>query len=323
MYCGAQVGAQGRVPPVSGRQNPPNAAAGAGPSSIKLVVFDLLDLRFLGTESLINTYLLDLEAGLTLVDCGPSSTLETLEAQLDDIGLGVHDLRHILLTHIHFDHAGAAGGLVAKNPRIRVHVSELGAPHLVEPERLERSARRLYGETFDALWGEIVAVPAENIHIADRSVLGLECFPTPGHASHHISFMSEDGILFAGDATGIRLSSTGTILPVTPPPDIDLEIWHRSLDEIERRVPDALALPHFGLVAEPEQHLTAFRQRLMLWAERVRSGIDEGEFVARVRLEIDARDDDVILERTFLLEHSYLGLKRYWSKLVENGSALK
>ena len=134
---------------------------------------ELLDLHFLGEEQLIGTYLLDLEDGLTLVDCGPATTLPTLEKRLGELDLGVADLRHLLVTHIHFDHAGAAGALVAANPRIKVHVSIEGAPHMIDPERLERSARRLYGDMFDVLWGPVAPVPAENIEVVGERVLGL------------------------------------------------------------------------------------------------------------------------------------------------------
>jgi glyoxylase-like metal-dependent hydrolase (beta-lactamase superfamily II) len=277
---------------------------------------ELIDLRFLGEEQLIGTYLLDLDDGLTLVDCGPATTIPALETRLAELDTAVSDLRHILITHIHFDHAGAAGALVAANPRLRVHVSEQGAPHMVAPERLERSARRLYGDMFDLLWGPITPVPAENIDIADGRVLGLECFPTPGHAVHHVCYMDEEGTLFAGDTLGVRWPPGDYVLPATPPPDIDLEAWHSSLDEIEQRVPDTLALPHFGLVAEPEEHLQVFRRRLMLWAEIVRRGAGLTEFLDEVSAEIDPGAAH-FSELTDLLRQSYLGLKRYWSSVAE------
>ena len=273
---------------------------------------ELLDLHFLGEEQLVGTYLLDLEDGLTLVDCGPASTLPTLEKRLGELDLGLADLRHLLVTHIHFDHAGAAGALVAANPRIKVHVSEQGAPHLIDPERLERSARRLYGDMFDLLWGPVVAIPEENIAVVGERVLGLECFPAPGHAIHHVCYMDAEGTLYAGDTVGARWPPSGYILPAAPPPDVDLEAWHTSLDEIERRVPDSLALPHFGMVDEPEEHLQIFRRRLMLWAEIVRRGASAREFADEVSADIDA-ETARFSELTDLLRHSYLGLKRYWS----------
>jgi glyoxylase-like metal-dependent hydrolase (beta-lactamase superfamily II) len=279
-------------------------------------MFELLDLRFLGEEQLIGSYLLDLDDGLTLVDPGPRTTLPALEARLAELDLGVADLRHLLLTHIHLDHAGAAGALVAANPRLLVHVSEQGAPHLIDPERLERSARRLYGEMFDVLWGELVPVPAENVEVVSERVVGLECFPTPGHAVHHVCYMGDDGMLFAGDITGVCWPPERYVLPATPPPDVDLEAWHASLDEIERRVPDSLALPHFGLVEEPGEHLDTFRRRLMLWAEIVRRGASARDFVEAVSRDVGAETARVS-ELMELFRHSYLGLRRYWSAVAE------
>ncbi|MGA9762363.1 MAG: MBL fold metallo-hydrolase [Gaiellaceae bacterium] len=281
-------------------------------------MFELLDLHFLGEEQLFCTYLLDLEGGLALVDPGPRTTLSTLESGLAELGVSVADLRHLLITHIHFDHAGACGALVAANPRLRVHVSERGAPHLIRPERLERSARRLYGDMFDVLWGAVEPVPAENVVVARDRVAGLDCFAAPGHAVHHVCFMTEEGTLFAGDTVGVRWPPSQYVLPATPPPDVDLEAWHATLDEIERRAPTALALPHFGLVMDPGEHLRVFRRRLMLWAEIVRRGASVREFVDEVSLDIDD-ETAKFSELTDLLRHSYLGLKRYWGSLAESG----
>lgn len=280
-------------------------------------MFELLDLNFLGEEQLFCTYLLELEGGLALVDPGPATTLPMLESRLAELDLGVADLRHLLITHIHFDHAGSCGALVAANPRLLVHVSERGAPHLVSPERLERSARRVYGDMFDLLWGAVEPVPAENVKVAGGRVAGLDCFPAPGHAVHHICFMDEAGTLFVGDSVGVSWPPSRYVLPATPPPDVDLDAWHATLDEIERRAPTTLALPHFGLVMEPGEHLRVFRRRLMLWAEIVRRGASAREFVDAVSLEIDAETAEHS-ELADLLRHSYVGLKRYWGSVAED-----
>ena len=169
---------------------------------------------------------------------------------------------------------------------------------------------------FDVLWGKVQPVPAENIDVVGERVLGLDCFAAPGHAVHHVCYMNEEGTLFAGDTVGVRWPPSQYILPATPPPDVDLDAWHTSLDEIERRAPAALALPHFGLVAEPEEHLRVFRQRLMLWAEIVRRGVSVREFVDEVSLDIDD-ETAKFSELTDLLRHSYLGLKRYWGSVAE------
>ena len=142
-----------------------------------------IDLHHLGRERIIASYLLDTDDGPALFDCGPATTVEALKSGLADRGLALTDVRHLLLSHIHLDHAGAAGVLVREHPALQVHVSPIGAPHLADPTRLEKSARRLYGDTFDSLWGELAPVPQENVHPVDGRVLGLDSFPTPGHAS--------------------------------------------------------------------------------------------------------------------------------------------
>src|SRR4249919_1286114 len=138
---------------------------------------ELLDLRHLGLERSIGCYLLETAGGPALQDCGPTTCVPELKSGLAGHGLELTDIRHLLLSHIHLDHAGAAGVLVREHPALQVHVSEIGAPHLIEPERLERSARRLYGDAFGDLWGELVPVPAQNVQIAAPVVVGLACFP--------------------------------------------------------------------------------------------------------------------------------------------------
>src|SRR6478736_1938683 len=189
------------------------------------LMLEPLDLRHLGHERVIGSYLLETKDGLALQDCGPTTCVPELKARLAERGLELPDVRHLLLSHIHLDHAGAAGVLVREHPGLQVHVSEIGAPHLVAPERLERSARRLYGDTFDDLWGELAPVPAANVHVTGDNVVGLACFPTPGHASHHVSYLDADGTLYAGDAAGVRIAPGRCIMPPTPPPDLDIESW--------------------------------------------------------------------------------------------------
>jgi glyoxylase-like metal-dependent hydrolase (beta-lactamase superfamily II) len=255
-----------------------------------------------------------------LVDCGPSSCLDALEAALGDRGLSVGDLRHLVLTHIHLDHAGAAGVLVRRNPKLRVYVSGVGAPHLVDPSRLERSARRLYGDDFDRLWGELAPVPEEAIEVIGEWVLDLEAWPTPGHASHHLSFLGPDGSCYAGDAAGVRVAPYPFVAPVSPPPDIDVEAWHRSLGEIEARSPERLCLPHFGVVETPAEHVETMRVRLDAWSEGVRAGADEEEFVRAAEAELAEAlpsEDAAAYTQAGPLWQSYAGLRRYWDKKEE------
>ena len=199
-----------------------------------------------------------------------------------------------------------------------MHVSEIGAPHLIDPSRLERSARRLYGDAFDDLWGELAPVPEENIRIVGDRTLDLETFPTTGHASHHVSYVAEDGTLYAGDAAGVRIQPDDYVAPPTPPPDFDLEAWLATIDEIERRAPERLALIHFGVIDEPQPHLDELRTRLHSWTDWVRSGATEEEFVQKASAEREqwSRHPD-IGERAMPLWQSYAGLKRYVDKRAE------
>lgn len=281
-----------------------------------------IDLHHLG-ERVIGVYLLETNDGPALFDCGPSTCLKALKAGLAERGLALRDVRHLLLSHIHLDHAGAAGTLVREQPALRVHVSEPGAPHLVDPSRLERSARRLYGDSFDELWGELAPVPAANVEVAGERVLGLECFPSPGHASHHVCYVDEDGTLYAGDAAGVRIVPGRYVLPVSPPPDVDVEAWFRTFEEIERRRPARLALIHFGVVDSPSEHLALARSELDAWSRRAERGLDEQAWVAAARRDLEAAvgAEADRWERAAPLWQSYLGLKRYWEKRREAASA--
>jgi glyoxylase-like metal-dependent hydrolase (beta-lactamase superfamily II) len=276
----------------------------------------LVDVHFGGTPEQIGVYVVDTDDGLALFDCGPSSTLAGLESGLASHGLALTDIRHLLLSHIHLDHAGAAGALVREHPGLRVHVSREGAPHVVDPSRLERSARRLYGETFDTLWGELAPVPEASVEVVGERVLGLECFPSPGHAYHHVCYLDADGTLYAGDAAGVRIEPATFVMPPTPPPELDLEAWGRTIDEIERRRPERLALIHFGVATDVERHLLELRRRLEAWATLVREGADEETFVAAVEAEVAAVDPDVLptYTRAIPIWQSYQGLRRYWDK---------
>ena len=276
---------------------------------------DPMDLHHQGEERVIGVYLLETEDGLGLNDCGPTTCVPALKERLSELGVALTDLRHLLLSHVHLDHAGAAGVLVREQPGLQVHVSEIGAPHLVDPSRLERSARRLYGDTFDPLWGELAPVPEENVHVVGTEVLGLECFPSPGHASHHVCYLDGEGTLYAGDAAGVRIMPDRHILPVAPPPEVDLEAWERTIDELERRAPERLALIHFGVVEQPHDHLRRLRRQLRLWGQRVRQGMSEEEFIEAARADLEEEVGEApYYERAAPLWQSYLGLRRYWDK---------
>ena len=271
-----------------------------------------LDLRHHGRERVIAAYLVQTEDGLALNDCGPTTCVPELKARLAERGLELSDVRHLLLSHIHLDHAGAAGVLVREHPELQVHVSEIGAPHLIDPSRLEASARRLYGAEFDTLWGELAPVPEGNVVVVDAQVVGLECFPSPGHASHHVCYLDGDGTLYAGDAAGVRILPSSFVLPPTPPPEVDLEAWAATLDEIERRSPERLALIHFGVTEDPQRHLGELRRRLGDWSERVRDGASEEQFEELAAADLGA--DREAYQQAMPFWQSYAGLKRYWEK---------
>jgi glyoxylase-like metal-dependent hydrolase (beta-lactamase superfamily II) len=274
----------------------------------------LIDLHFGGRERAIGVYLLDTDRGLALFDCGPSSSLPALEAGLEAHGITLGDIRHLLLSHIHLDHAGAAGSIARAHPDLQVWVSEIGAPHLADPSRLERSARRLYGDAFDVLWGELAPVPRDSIHIAEGDVLGWEAFPSPGHASHHVSYF-RDGTLLAGDAAGVRMPGSEYVLPVSPPPDIDVELWHATAAAIRARSPERLALIHFGVYEDVTAHLDCFERELDTWAGRVGEGMELDEFVELARAAAGAHVEDY--DKVAPLWQCWHGLKRYWDKKRE------
>jgi glyoxylase-like metal-dependent hydrolase (beta-lactamase superfamily II) len=274
----------------------------------------LLDLEFGGAPKAIGVYLVESDDGPALFDCGPATTLPTLERRLGEHGLALRDVRHLLLSHIHLDHAGAAGTIVRRHPELTVWVSPVGAPHLVDPSRLERSARRLYGEHFDPLWGELAPVPERNLRRAEGTVLGWEAFPTVGHASHHVSYL-RDGTLLAGDACGVRIPPADYVLPVSPPPDLDVEAWHATAREIRRRAPDRLALIHFGVHADVDAHLDRLEAELDRWAARVGEGADGNAFVVAARADAGEHADEY--DRVAPFWQSYAGLERYWQKRRE------
>ena len=279
---------------------------------------ELIDLHH-QAPGVVGCYLLETNGGPTLFDCGPTVTIPHLKAGLAERGLDLMDVRHLLLSHIHLDHAGAAGVLVRQNPWLQVHVSEVGAPHVVDPTKLDASARRLYGPIFDELWGELAPVPAANVHVVGDRILGLDCFPTPGHASHHVSYLDADGTLYAGDAAGVRLQGARFVMPPCPPPEFDLEAWEQTISEIEQRVPARLALIHFGVVDDLQEHLASLRETLARWGERVEDGMDEDAFIAAARYDVSQTDPDLVDEYQLAgpYWHHYRGIERYWRKRRE------
>jgi glyoxylase-like metal-dependent hydrolase (beta-lactamase superfamily II) len=272
----------------------------------------IIELRHLGRERVIGCW----QVGDVLIDPGPSSCLPVLLEAIGD-----ERPRALLLTHIHLDHAGASGSLVQRWPELEVYVHERGAPHLLDPSRLMTSASRLYGEDMDRLWGEMLPVPEGNLKV----IAGGETLPgefavayTPGHASHHVSYL-HDGTAFVGDVAGVRIADSAITIPPTPPPDIDVEAWHRSIDLVASWRPDRLAMTHFGDSEDVSGQLGELSDRLDAWAELARTGGRE-DFVAAIRAEVEqsaGADLAKSYEQAAPAEQLYAGLERYWRKRSE------
>lgn len=266
---------------------------------------ELIDLHHEGRPGLIGAWRID----DVLVDCGPTSCLPAL---LD--GLGEWRPEALLLTHIHFDHAGAAGALASRWPDLKIYVHRSGAKHLQDPSRLMASARRVFGDDFDRLFGGMLPVPPASLRILDggEQLRGFEVLYTPGHATHHVSFFHESGRAFVGDVAGVRLSDN-VVVPPTPPPDIDLDRWRTSIEAVRHRTPAALALTHYGLIDEPGTHLARI-EALLGTHEKLASRSSEQEYAEAVTKvlasEVDARaleDYRIVIP----LEQNYAGLRRW------------
>lgn len=253
-----------------------------------------------------------------IVDPGPESTSDTL---LD--ALGDEEPRALLLTHIHFDHAGAAGALVRRWPQLEVWVHERGARHLADPTRLVASAKRLYGEDFDRLWGEVVPIPQRNLRVlrGGESLDGWDVAYTPGHASHHVSYRHADsGWVFAGDTAGVRLPPGALLLPPTPPPDFDLGAWRKSIDTIEAWDPQTLAITHFGDYRDVAEHLDRLREALARYSELAATTDREG-YAAALRAELDATlqpADAAAFAQAMPPEDQWAGIDRYRTRCQEH-----
>ena len=289
----------------------------------------VLDTQHLGRRGIIAATVLEAEDGLILFDTGPESTFETIGAQLPERGFSLQDIRHVFLSHIHFDHAGAAWRFAQLGATIYVHPR--GAPHLIDPTKLVASATRLYGDQMERLWGKIEAVPAERVRILeDNDVVRVGPFDiravaTPGHASHHHIYHWEDTV-FGGDVAGVRLGG-GPPVPPFVPPELDIEAWLESIGKLRGLNPAKLYLPHFGLVEGGiSAHFDALEKRVRSWSiwfrDRLRAGDDEqklpaafADYVAEELRSAGATEEEVIdYERA---DPSFMAVSaalRYWRK---------
>jgi glyoxylase-like metal-dependent hydrolase (beta-lactamase superfamily II) len=273
----------------------------------------LIDVLHLGRERVVGCW----QLGDVLVDPGPASCVETLLAALGD-----QEPRALLLTHIHLDHAGATGTLVERWPGVEVYVHERGAPHLIDTKHLLESARRLYGDDMDRLWGETRAVPEGNVRVlrGGERILGgaVEVAYTPGHASHHVSYLHER-TAYTGDTAGARITAGSLTVPPTPPPDIDVEAWKEPIDRIAAWSPERLAVTHFGSYDDVEAQLAALSERLEDWARRAREQ-DRETFIAGIEEEIAAGagpGTTPAYAQAVPPDQVFMGLERYWRKRAE------
>ena len=275
-----------------------------------------VDTKHQGVDRVICAW--ELEPGV-IVDPGPASALEGLLAGLRG------EPRALLLTHIHLDHAGGAGVLARRYPGLRVYVHEVGAPHVIDPSRLLSSARRLYGEAMDELWGEVAPVPAERVTAlrGGEEVEGCRVEYTPGHARHHVVYLEQStGDLMTGDVAGVRIPPSELAVAPTPPPEIDVEAWLRSLELVAGLEPRRLCLTHAGGFEDVERHLADLEGWLREAARRSEGG-DAQAFDAWVRGRMGPEGDAVVerLGRAAPPDHLWLGLERYWRKRREAEAA--
>ena len=262
---------------------------------------EIIDLNFLGAEQVIASFLLLGEGGdrAAIVETGPTTCLESLMGGLKEHGVSPEDVHQVFLTHIHLDHAGASGHLAGLLPNATFYVHEVGYPHLVDPSKLWKSATRIYGERMDELWGDARPVPEDRIVVLEGGEeleavdSALTAHYTPGHAYHHLAYLEPDsGTLFAGDVAGIRLPGQSYVRPPTPPPEIDVEAWVRSINLMRGISPTSLCPTHFGCFDDADRQLNELEQRLQDWLlfveERLDAGAERDEIVDELKMKGDA-----------------------------------
>ena len=237
----------------------------------------LIDHELQGVPRTIASYLLTDGDDLTLIETGPATTMETLLGGVRAAGFDHERITRLIVPHIHLDHAGAAGALLQRLPRARLFVHRVGAPHMANPSRLLASATKIFEEDMERLWGEVLPVPEERMVILDdeaRIRVGnriLKALHTPGHAPHHLAYCDlENGVIFTGDVAAVRLDDSAYLRPPTLPPEVDIELWRRSIARLRALRPRRLYLAHFGPINDPEWHFDSVLTRLFFltgWVE--------------------------------------------------------
>jgi glyoxylase-like metal-dependent hydrolase (beta-lactamase superfamily II) len=295
-----------------------------------------IDTMMTGRAVVTSAYLIHADEP-ALVETGPTTSAEAVLAGLSSLGMGAEDLAHVVVTHIHLDHAGGLGRIAAAFPRATVWVHRLGAPHVADPSKLVASAARVYGEErMTAMFGPVEPTPAERIRPVDEGEtipLGdraLEVMYTPGHASHHVSLVeSGSGAVFTGDALGVHLPDVRVLQPATPPPDIDVEAGVQSIERIRERAESLLLFSHFGPVSEVDELCGIAAARLVRWSGIVREALSETDDLDRIAELLRTRTADEFegagapredIDRFEVLadmRSNAAGLVRYWRKRTE------
>lgn len=295
-------------------------------------VFHTIDLEFLNLSDAIASFLIPSDDGLILIESGPETTYNHLIQAISDKGFNPKDIRHVLLTHIHFDHAGAAWKFAENGAKIYVH--PIGLPHLQNPERLWNSAKMIYKEDMDRLWGEMKPID-ENQLVAvddgDKIQIGELTFNvhyTPGHAIHHNAYQLGD-LIFIGDVGGIKIHN-GPVVPPCPPPDIDLGAWEKSIQKLKDLNPSILVLTHFGEVNQPAEHLDKLEKMLHDWANWMKPHYEQNsdpveitpkfvEYTTDQLRKLGVSEEDISrYDKANPSWMSVMGLLRYW-KLKDQG----
>jgi glyoxylase-like metal-dependent hydrolase (beta-lactamase superfamily II) len=288
-----------------------------------------IDLNFQDVPGAMGVHAILHRRGAVLIDCGPGSTLDQLQAALHRLDLTSHDITDVLLTHIHFDHAGAAGWWSQQGARIHVHA--IGAPHMSAPEKLLASATRIYGEMMDQLWGEFLAVPEDRLHILrDNEQVEIEglhfvALDTPGHADHHLAYLFED-VCFSGDVGGVRVAPDDYLRLPMPPPEFHIGKWRVSVQKLREAKFKRIAPTHFGVYADADWQLSAIEKELDLieaWLQHIMPTEPTSEqlhhqFIAWMTSRDKAYNFDeehlAANDASNPLFMSVMGLQRYWKK---------
>jgi glyoxylase-like metal-dependent hydrolase (beta-lactamase superfamily II) len=300
----------------------------AQPSAVRSLPIHTIDLELMGSTGVVAAYFMPSDAGHIIVDCGPSSTLPALKRGVERLGFDFADVRHLLLTHIHLDHAGAAGTL-AKDHGVQVHVHSHGAPHLERPQRLLESATRIYGAMMETLWGAFEAVPTAQLHVleGDETLrfgsFEFQALYTPGHAIHHMAYVLQDSI-FCGDVGGVRLQGSHHTIAPTPPPDIHVGQWRNSLEKLRQHKPKRLFPTHFGEHPDVDLHFAKLEQSLntleRLTTEVLKGGGDAEMLALAIQEMASGEIGNKELEMKYALSTPYKmaanGLLRYWQKIL-------